>query len=225
MLATVETWFLFFLLYSFAGWVYESILCSFMQRELVNRGFLHGPICPIYGTGAVVVLLLLSPLKGNPLLLFLLSAVTTTTIEYLTAYLLEKLFHLKLWDYSINFLNLHGRVCLLSFVAFGVMCTLMVEFIHPWIATKPAELLTPLGMHVISAALLLALLVDLAITLWSVMQLTQRLRELHRALGDKLGELPIIRSRTVRRLLSAFPKWDFMRYREEWERIKQKTYL
>ena len=124
---SLEQWFLWFVIYSLIGWVYESILCSVAGKKLVNRGFLNGPVCPIYGTGAVVVVFALSSLADKPVLLFLTSAILTTTLEYLTSWLMEKLFHARWWDYSQRFLNIHGRVCLRGFVAFGAMSVLVVR--------------------------------------------------------------------------------------------------
>ena len=95
---SLEQWFLWFVIYSLIGWVYESILCSVAGKKLVNRGFLNGPVCPIYGTGAVVVVFALSSLADKPVLLFLTSAILTTTLEYLTSWLMEKLFHARWWD-------------------------------------------------------------------------------------------------------------------------------
>ena len=81
----------------------------------------NGPVCPVYGTGAVAVVFVLSPLKDEPLALFLTSALLTTSLEYLTSCAMEKLFHARWWDYSKRFLNIHGRVCLRGFVAFGAV--------------------------------------------------------------------------------------------------------
>ena len=91
---------------------YESTLCSITQRKPVNRGFLNGPICPVYGFGALIIVFTLENVKGNLLALFLASAVLTCTLEYITSYLLEKLFKTQWWDYSKRRFNLNGRICL-----------------------------------------------------------------------------------------------------------------
>ena len=92
--------FLAFLVYSFLGWVCETVYCSIGQRKFVNRGFLNGPLCPVYGFGAVAVLLFLRPLRENLLLLFFGGMILTSVIEYITGFALEKLFAAKWWDYS-----------------------------------------------------------------------------------------------------------------------------
>lgn len=89
----IEHLFLWFLLYSCVGWIYESILVSILEKHWVNRGFLNGPVCPIYGAGAVLGILLLSGLKGHPILIFLISALGASVLEYVTSWVMEKLFH------------------------------------------------------------------------------------------------------------------------------------
>lgn len=91
-LKTVETYFLWLMIYSIIGWIYESTLCSITNKKLINRGFLNGPYCPIYGSGAILVILILGRIK-NPVLLFFLGALVTCSLEYLTSYVMEKLFH------------------------------------------------------------------------------------------------------------------------------------
>jgi len=223
-LQTLEKWFLYFVLYGAVGWVYETILCSVAQKKFVNRGLLHGPICPIYGVGAVAVLLLLSRWKNQPIVLFFLSAIVTTTVEYITSYILEKFAHMRLWDYSKRFFNLHGRVCLLGFTVFGLMSVLMVEYVHPWVESLPA-LLTPMGVHVASAAFLIWILTDLSLTLGLLLRLFNHLRALQKAVEQKLPELPLSRAGAVRRLIRAFPKLDFTKYQNEWQKIKEKTFF
>ena len=112
--------FLWFILYSFFGWVYESTLCSITSRSLVNRGFLNGPLCPVYGFGALTVILAFWREPDiSPWNLFFSSMVLTCTLEYITSWAMEKLFHARWWDYSEYRYNINGRVCLLGALAFG----------------------------------------------------------------------------------------------------------
>ena len=115
----VEKLFLWFLFYSFCGWVYESILVSILERRPVNRGFLNGPLCPIYGVGAVGAVVVLGQVH-NPLVVFLLSMVGASILEYVTSWVMEALFHARWWDYSDYKFNLNGRICLLGAFVFGV---------------------------------------------------------------------------------------------------------
>lgn len=109
----VEKLFLWFLFYSFCGWVYESILVSILERRPVNRGFLNGPLCPIYGAGAVGAVVVLGQVH-NPLVVFLFSMVGASILEYVTSWVMEALFHARWWDYSDYKFNLNGRICLLG---------------------------------------------------------------------------------------------------------------
>ena len=115
--------FTFFLLmvYSFIGWCGEMLYCSACQRRLCEkRGFLNGPLCPIYGHGALIVLFCLDGGCHSPILTFLLGGILTTMLEYLTSYTMEKLFHMRWWDYSQFKLQINGRVCLLNSTLFGL---------------------------------------------------------------------------------------------------------
>lgn len=215
----IELWFLWFVLYSFIGWVYESTLCSVTGKKLVNRGFLNGPICPVYGAGAVLVLLILQPLKGNPALLFITSALLTTSLEYLTSYLMEVFFHARWWDYSKRFLNIHGRVCLLGFAAFGAMSVLAVEFVHPWVSSLTARL-SDVQRNVVCAVLLFALASDLILTLITVAGLDERLRAVKQRVGERMPRIAGLHAFQLRRLSDAFPHLHFTRYHEEWQQVK-----
>ena len=225
MVHPLERWFLWFGIYSFIGWVYESILCSVAGKKLVNRGFLNGPVCPIYGTGAVAVVAVLSPLRDEPLLLFLTSAILTTVLEYITSWAMEKLFHARWWDYSKRFLNIHGRVCLRGFVAFGAMSVLVVRYVQPFVAALAARL-PVMATHIVVAALALLLAADLTLTLITVLGLDKRLRAAREAFREQLGgRLPRLRglhALQMKRLASAFPSLDFTRYHEEWLRLREK---
>ena len=109
MYVSLITYFLYFIIYSFLGWLYESILCSITGKKLVNRGFLNGPVCPVYGFGALLIVLVFYGKETSLLPLFLSSMVLTSVVEYFTAVLLEKLFHARWWDYSGRPFNIHGR--------------------------------------------------------------------------------------------------------------------
>ena len=159
---TVETWFLWLMIYSIIGWVYESTICSIGQRKLINRGFLNGPYCPIYGTGAVLVLLVLGRIQ-NPVLLFFAGAVLTCSLEYLTSWLMEKLFHARWWDYSKRKFNIGGRVCLIGAVVFGAFSVVLILVLHPWVKSL-TDRLTDTALTWICANLLVGIVSDLIVT-------------------------------------------------------------
>jgi uncharacterized membrane protein len=134
---------LYFFFYSLLGYIVEVLYCSIGEKRLVNRGFLHGPYLPIYGFGALIIVLLFSRFSDNVLVLFLLSVLGTSLLEYLTSYLLEVLFHAKLWDYSTYPLNLHGRVCALNSTLFGLLSLGLIYGIHPFLVRQLALLREP----------------------------------------------------------------------------------
>ena len=159
---TIETWFLWLMIYSIIGWVYESTICSIGHRKLINRGFLNGPYCPIYVTGAVLVLLVLGRIQ-NPVLLFFAGAVVTCSLEYLTSWLMEKLFHARWWDYSKRKFNIGGRVCLIGAVVFGAFSVVLVLVLHPFVKSL-TDRLTDAALNWICAILFVGIVSDLVVT-------------------------------------------------------------
>lgn len=175
-LCSLSEYFIWFVFYSFCGWFYETTICSLSKHRFVNRGFLHGAICPIYGFGALSVLLILGRLSDHMIALFFASMILTCTLEYAASYLLEKAFHARWWDYSKYRLQLHGRICLLGGVVFGMLSVLLVEAIHPAVSAFTANIPKPLLLFC-SVVLLILLICDTAIT---VSHLSARQSPLHR---------------------------------------------
>lgn len=160
---TWETWFLWFILYSVIGWAYESLICSISNKKLINRGFLNGPYCPIYGSGALLVILVLGKIR-NPLWLFLLGAVLCCLLEYIASYAMEKIFHARWWDYSKRRWNIHGRVCLLGAVVFGLFSVILIRELHP-VMVSITDRFSEKGQHMVSGVLFLILLSDGIVTI------------------------------------------------------------
>lgn len=181
LLDTFCYYFLLLIIYSFMGWLYETIWCSFCERKLVNRGFLTGPICPIYGFGALLVIFILGDVRDNLPALFFSSIIVTNTLEYVTSYLLEKCFAVRWWDYSHYRFNLNGRVCLLGAIAFGTMSVLLIHFIHPWVVGHINHLSQP-AFYLLSGIFLGIMAADLFSTVKHLLRLNQRLSEIQTAL-------------------------------------------
>ena len=121
MRVEIESTILLFFACACLGWVME-VICQLVQlRRFINRGFLLGPYCPIYGFGAVLICRLLSRFSGDPLAVFALALIVCGTLEYITSYAMEKLFHARWWDYSQKPFNLNGRVCAGTLIPFGLM--------------------------------------------------------------------------------------------------------
>lgn len=123
-------WLLFFFIYCFIGWIIESTYVSVRSLHFVNRGFLRLPLLPLYGSGAIIMLWLSLPVKGNFLLVFLFGMAGASALEYVTGYAMERLFKMKYWDYSNNPLNLNGYVCLGTSIAWGFLTLLLTEIVH-----------------------------------------------------------------------------------------------
>ena len=142
------TMFMQFLIYSILGWIIESISCSIYYKKKADRGFLIGPYCPIYGTSAMIMILILGKYKDDKLVLFMMSIVVASILEYITSYILEKLFRTRWWDYSYRTFNINGRVCLIN--SLGVI---LLHFIDPiimnFIFSLSIKLLYPLSMALI----------------------------------------------------------------------------
>lgn len=155
----VLNYILFFFVCAFIGWVWEVILTFIQTGNFVNRGVLHGPWLPIYGFGGVGILLLVGHLRKYPPLVFLTSALFCGVMEYLTGWYLETVKHLKWWDYSDIPLNLHGRVCLLSVLCFGLCGLFVIYAIYPRFHDVFAKL-KPQPKQILCSILVAIFLVD-----------------------------------------------------------------
>lgn len=138
---TAIQWVSFFYIYGFLGWVWESCYVSIKQGKWVNRGFLRGPLLPIYGFGAVMLLVVSIPVRGNYMLTYIAGVAGATVLEYITGWAMEKLFKVRYWDYSNQKINLHGYICLTSSIAWGFFTIIMTEVLHP-----PVERIVQKGM-------------------------------------------------------------------------------
>lgn len=232
--------------YSFLGWLYESILCSITEKKLVNRGFLNGPICPIYGCGAVIVILCLSSLK-NYIIIFIMGMLLTCTVEYITSWLLEKTFSARWWDYSSHRFNLNGRICLLGAVVFGTFSTILMTWIHPHIESMTLKISTPLLIGVVYLFICIGI-GDCIITVVHILRLNGKLAEIQLAMNgflqesygravdlkekvyesfegskfynERIKELVENASTQEKRLLNAFPKLRSIHYSDALEQLK-----
>ncbi|MDR1185164.1 MAG: putative ABC transporter permease [Coriobacteriales bacterium] len=177
---------LWFALYSFIGWVWETVICSLDQREFVNRGFLNGPLCPIYGFGAILDILVLGQME-NPLLIFLAGTAIATILEYFAGWLLETLFHARWWDYSHMRFNIKGRVSLLGMMAFGLFAVALILFAQPWIE-QLTNLMPMMIRKIVALALLAVLVIDTVITATQISAFNQKLQEIQHHLAESISE-------------------------------------
>ncbi|MCM1544854.1 MAG: hypothetical protein NC110_06080 [Ruminococcus sp.] len=165
---------LLFFFYSAAGWLVESTYCSIGEKRIINRGFLTGPMCPIYGSGALVMTIFLyNPFSDKPLYVFLIGMILCDLVEYITSLLMETLFHARWWDYTSEFINIKGRICLKHTLYWGVASVAFVYVIHP----KINALFTSLNPNIM-LYIMIAVLVVFAIDVINAVRKALDIRQL-----------------------------------------------
>lgn len=179
--------FLIFILFAFIGWcaeeIYVGVIC---EHKLVNRGFLHGPLCPVYGFGGVVILTLPPALYQTWIPLFIASMLLCTVVEYFVSWLMEKMFHARWWDYSRFKIQLNGRVCLLNSVLFGFLGLGVIRFVYPHIISF-LNWMGGFRIKVTADCIALVLAVDLFFTVRSLVDFARTMEKL-KNFGDSLRD-------------------------------------
>lgn len=206
---------LYFLIYSFFGWVLEILYVSYHSKKLVNRGFLFGPFLPIYGFGVLLFLTLLQPIYSYPLLFFVGAIIITSSLEYLTGFIFEKFFKTTLWDYSNEDYNLNGRICLRISIYWGFLSTFFFYFIQPNISQFVSFILSKSSFY-LPAIIFLYFIIDFIVTIISFFGLKKIFNNIESLKGKYLDDLENFNKeqKTVytnfkkshRRLFKAFPK-------------------
>lgn len=159
-----------FFIYSFLGWIMEVTLTLITDKKFVNRGFLLGPCCPIYGCGCILLNLLLHNYTNNILVLFILTMFTCSLLEYITSFLMEKIFKLRWWDYSQMKFNINGRICLETMTPFSILGVLAIKFATPFFITNINKL-SEKTILIISIILITLFIIDIIISLTIVFKL------------------------------------------------------
>lgn len=195
--------FLVFTVYSFLGWLCESIFCSIPEGKFINRGFLNGPFCPVYGVGGIIVISVLTPFQHNLIALYIAGVLITSLVEYVTGFVLEKLFHTKYWDYSTHKFNLQGRVCLENSLLFGVMCIVGMLFIHP-ILMRLLGMIPEPALLFVSGVFMLYFTGDTIITVHTILQLNGKLNELQQILDEIRQRAAAAKTETIESLQAVF---------------------
>ncbi|MBQ8185047.1 MAG: putative ABC transporter permease [Lachnospiraceae bacterium] len=172
-----------FWIYSFLGWAWESCYVSVKEKRLVNRGFVTGPVCTIYGCGAVVVYLLLKPISGNLILLYAGGVIVPTILEYLTSVLMERVFHTRWWDYSNKKYNFQGRICLGASLGWGAFSVVLFQVLHPFVALLVELYSAAIGKTVILAVTVIYG-VDFVLSFAGAMQISKYLQRMEEAMEE-----------------------------------------
>ena len=186
----------------------EVIVCSFHEKKLVNRGFLIGPYCPIYGVCSILMILLLNKYLNDPIALFVMATLICSIIEYLTSYLMEKLFHVRWWDYTHMKFNINGRICLSNSILFGALGLLLMYIINPFL--KTSILLIPnIVIYVISTVLFIIFSVDVCVSFNVINKFKLTVdnvkKDYTEEISKKVRETLYKKSLLIKRLANAFP--------------------
>jgi len=204
---SLSTLFVIFIFYSFVGWIIESIYVYYCTKKIMNRGFLIGPCCPIYGFGCLIFILILPKYLDDPIVLFVLAATICSVLEYITSWIMEKLFKARWWDYSNKKFNINGRICLENAMGFGLGALLVMYIIHPFF--KPIISSIPVNLYNIIAIILsIVFIVDLAVSLKIITGFKTVAKSIHKdsteEITKKVREKLVSRGGLYKRLVSSF---------------------
>lgn len=175
---------LYFVFYSFCGWLWETAYCSIRERRYVPRGFLYGPLCPIYGTGFLLMILFFEPLKDNLVVFYFVAVFVMTIWEYFVGWFLEYTTHIKYWDYHTFPFNIKGRVCLYVSLFWGFLSYIAIFWIHPPVAAFFGRI-PPWLQYTLCGSFTSLILVDMSITISKLALVTAAMNRLQIA-GDEL---------------------------------------
>ena len=207
---SAHQWVLFFFFYCFCGWLWESCYVSARQHRWVNRGFLHGPLLPIYGSGAIIILFATLPVRSHLALVYLLGMLSATLLEYATGAAMEGLFKVRYWDYSNQKYNLHGYICLSSSLAWGVFSILLVHVVHP-----PVEQLVLRLPQMVAEPLAFLLVAGFSVDAVQSFRAAMDLREILVRLTEENEEIRRIAKRVE--VYSVFAEEELRSFREKTE--------
>jgi len=176
-----------FIIFSFLGWLMETVLCTYNEKEFINRGFLNGPYCPIYGTGMCMIIFFLSRFENNIPALFIFGMILTTALEYAVGDALERLFKAKWWDYSHKKFNIKGYVCLEITLCWGVLCVVMMEVVVPFFDTLIHGINVFLGQIILIVYFIL-LFADCAVTVYHLINFNKILANLTKVKAEYMEQ-------------------------------------
>ncbi|MBO5141885.1 MAG: hypothetical protein J6C46_02600 [Clostridia bacterium] len=223
----IETLFLLFLIYSFTGWLIETIGDLIKHKKFINRGFLLGPYCPIYGTGVILITLFLSKYTDDLFALFFLSMMLCGLLEYCTSYIMEKVFKARWWDYSNMRFNINGRICLETLILFGIAGVLILHYLNPFLSSIITKL-PDIHLHIISGLLFFIFVVDCTLSLKIInsvksikISVSNQIKDNTDEISSKVREIIMKKSAPYRRLIAAFPQAFADKLKESKEKLEK----
>ena len=208
MFHSIEIYILLFFTYAILGWLME-VGCKLVEtKKFINRGFLIGPYCPIYGWGAIIITLLLNKYLADPIALFIIAIVICSIIEYATSYFMEKIYHARWWDYSRRKYNINGRICLETMIPFGILGVLIMYFTNPFF-TGIYEKIPEIALTVICSFLVIVFLIDNIISSHIISTIKfegiKAEKDNTKEITEKVKQILQSKSFLHKRLINAFP--------------------
>lgn len=211
--------FLLFFIYSVLGWIFEVLYIFITKGQLSNRGFLIGPYCPIYGFGSIIGILYISQYRDNIFTVFILGIMISCILEYITSYLMEKVFNARWWDYSKKKFNVNGRICLNNAIAFAFLAIILVYIINPFISYIIGLIPSKLAL-VLSFVFLLIFIADSIVSF----KITKRLKDTFKSLESTRDNTKEIKEKVFKilkennnlfqkRILNSFPNFNILPFR------------
>ena len=203
-------YFLLYFIYCVFGYILECLFCSILDKKIVlNRGFLIGPYLPIYGWGAIIIIILLKRYLSDPIVLFVMAALIATILEYFTSYFMEKIFKARWWDYSDKKFNINGRVCLLNSVLIGIGGLVIMYLINP-IFVKLLNKFNSITIIILGVILFIIYFLDTIISTFTIYKIRANSIIINKDLTEEISEQvkKVLLKNGVfkKRLLKAFPK-------------------
>ena len=200
-----------FLIYSFIGWIVEVSAFLIQDHKFVNRGFLIGPVVPIYGTGGILITILLTKYQSDPIVLFCMAVIVCSILEYLTSYSMEKIFKTRWWDYSNKKFNINGRICLSNLILFGIMGLVMVYLINPFLINILNKI-DPILLKCVVSILMVLFIIDFFVSF----SVTSKIKNVGKVvfkdsteeINAKVKEILLSKGKLTRRVIKAFPNFD-----------------
>ncbi len=217
--------FLCFFIFSFIGWCLEMVFGYFTTKKIVNRGFLIGPLCPIYGTGCILLYLLLRQYVNDPIILFVMAMVVCSILEYVASYLMEKIFKARWWDYTDFKFNINGRICLEMAIPFGLLGLLVLYILFP-ATLNLLDRLPNQAIYIMAGILATIFLVDLLISFKVIMKFTETALSVPKDMTEEITKFvkkTLSKNRWTKRLVDSFPNLhiDFSTIKKLLKKIKK----
>lgn len=204
-------YFLLFITYSFIGWLMEIISSIVANNKIVNRGFLIGPYCPIYGVGSLVITIFITSYKSDLLGVFVKTMLICSILEYFTSYIMEKIFKTRWWDYKSNKFNINGRICLETMIPFGIGGCIIIYFINPFLLGT-FDIIPSILLIVISSILFVIFVIDSILSFTTIIGFKKTTADLKKdsteEMSRKVREVLANKSYFTKRLVEAFPNFE-----------------